>query len=908
MTTGFRLRNASVSLEDILPDRDTNTEIPQYLSLSDIIAKKKNLAMFKNILTDCSYEYDLVLPVDIEKAVRKNVTGLRVLMTNTSNLKYSRSKGNTFKDEKKTFSFKINFFDDLPDSIDVNETDTDSFLEKVKKVRRTIRSTNDPLTVNSIVKNSVEDSRSLPISMAGSTRGTIRRIMNSSLVDPIDTLTGCIIKTTRDVVEQPTGQGIDPVFLPFLKVTDGNNILGESLRDLKDNLLEEAESINTPSDGSNESLLAALIENESPTIETLGLKSVEYIDYTTTILPVKRKVKIYGKTISPNFEISLMIQPIMKDQNRSNTAVESMRFDMSDEFKHFLEPVCPPELRIISNGRGSVVVELDKKDPTIQEGVLTIAHHNPVYPNRRLPPKSKKVKFGNAQKAIQSFDGLHNVDPIVTTITFHVLHPLTDDAALSVSKKLKAFKSNLSAQMPDALDVDDDIRIFAYSLPTGVSLRIEGTSDNVKNVSVIREDMSVPLSNRISRRVLGFLGQNENQQGDFVFEDRDVIKGHLYRYYLNYQKESPVKIFEKYPKWEEQQLFLGQHGSGVHTKDSFDSAIIRYKKSNFVQAVDLGTPRVGFDRTGVGRVEITASYSQETKNSGLGGLSNILASQTQDSKIAEIQTLSTKIPMAVVERIDRVTGNEKEIGIIILDRKNSLFVDDLFFNDIGNVQSATGKFTYKFKICMPTIGSLLGSNIPSSLVNRPGNSIDALKFTAEQFTADGRLPSSSFLENPGYLEIIKTADTGGRTYADFDLSEPNVSRQEKIVTLKGVKVRNGHRLSWTVDSESERSIEGFLVFKEQGSSKDLVGVVKYTDASLGYSFSDVSRFSRIIPTPIPCIYSVMPITTSGVYLQESNSYNTSRGTRSINRASSIENLARTMSRFPVTKINRVTRE
>ena len=105
MTTGFRLRNASVSLEDILPDRDTNTEIPQYLSLSDIIAKKKNLAMFKNILTDCSYEYDLVLPVDIEKAVRKNVTGLRVLMTNTSNLKYSRSKGNTFKDEKKTFSF-----------------------------------------------------------------------------------------------------------------------------------------------------------------------------------------------------------------------------------------------------------------------------------------------------------------------------------------------------------------------------------------------------------------------------------------------------------------------------------------------------------------------------------------------------------------------------------------------------------------------------------------------------------------------------------------------------------------------------------------------------------------------------------------------------------------------------------
>ena len=121
-------------------------------------------------------------------------------------------------------------------------------------------------------------------------------------------------------------------------------------------------------------------------------------------------------------------------------------------------------------------------------------------------------------------------------------------------------------------------------------------------------------------------------------------------------------------------------------------------------------------------------------------------------------------------------------------------------------------------------------------------------------------------------------------------------------------MRNGHRLIWSVNPDSKESLEGFLVFKEQGSSKDLIGVVKYTNAAHGYSFSDVSRFSRIIPTPIPCIYSVMPITTRGAYLQESNVYNTAdRGIR-LNRTSSIENLARTISRFPITKINRVIRE
>ena len=901
MTKGFKIKRESISIKDILPDLPQGERLSQLLTLSDIITPRDDISAFTKMTTKVSYEYDLILPVDIEKAFRLNITGLKVTIINKKNM--PKNPGQNLNNEK-SYSFDVNFFDDLPDSINTGETDTDEFLRKVKKTRRIIKGPDDTIKNSNLKGNVVDDFTPKPLAMAVNSINIMANILKSPTADPIDTMLGCKIKSSRTEVEDlPAGQGFDPIFLPFIKVSDGENRTGVSLKEMKEALLIEATNEASSISDNTQSALVNIFENPEESEDRH--KTIQYIDYTTTILPIKRKIILHSRKVVPHHSITLMIQPIVNPQpgrDRANTAIKKFNFDLSEEYISLLEPVCPPSLRIIANGRGNLVVELDKKDPTIKTGIATVSHFNPIYPEAVLPTQSKTIRFNNNQKIVEQFDGLHNIDPIITTVTFHALHPVTDDASTSTSKKIKSFDSHIKYLIPDCLDEDDSIRIFAYSQSNGVLLKIEGTGHNIQNMFIHREDVGAVQSNRLQHVTLGKVSADVDHEGNFVFLDSNVIKNRVYRYTLTYQKISDLKIFEKFHEWEEQQRTLGQHGSGTYLKKSSSSATVKYKKSNIVQDIKIGKASVDLQRGGSGTVSMIVSYKKNPSDLEYSDIREIASSVIADqgaNLLGRSQQLSTKIPMAIIERINRVTGDEKEVGVIVIQPGETKFVDDSFFLDVVDVESVKGKFTYKFKVCMPTVGSLNAARVPLFGNDKATDTINALKLTSEVFTQDGRLQSSAFLENPSYIDIIKSSDTGSRVYSDFDLKSSSNEKSDRITTLEGTRVKNGHRINWMIQGNMTQSLEGFLVFKTQGESKELIGVVKYVNALTNYSYSDVSSFARVIPIFRQYTYIIIPITKTGVYLQESNGYNTSDVYRQIFSA---ENLAKTMARFPATVV------
>ncbi len=914
MATGlnYRFVESPVSLQDILPD---GASIPRILSFHDLIINKSHRSENEYITHKGSFEYDLIVPVDMEKAHRLNVSGLKIAIFNEHDAQ--ELGGQLFAAIESGaigYTFDANFFNDLSDNINIGELDLKAILEEVKKPRRLPIANNNTVSDFERIDENAAVAGLTDFFQAGSVPGVDAQSMINHLVnnssETLDNLLGSNIKRRGENFKQGPGYaGFDPILRPPVFVSDGSNLTGESLRSIKEKILIEAQRRGSHEMCSDtgamisvfESHLAGTISNDGP----------QYIDYVSSILPVKRRIRLYHEKVSPEYDISIIIRPIIiqeEDQTAASTTGYKSTYALADEVHDLLDPVGDPDMRIIANAPGYIAVEVNTEDPTVLGGVATLTFNNPVYQNLEINSMSKDAYF-HGGKAVVEFHGVPNVDPILTTINFHTYHPSRYESYSSISKRIQGHESCLDNIITDKIEKDDGMILSARSLPRGVSVAVEGVTDRAHEVSLMREDLTSATVGRRNHFKVGVLGGTYDESGRSTILDANVTKGRTYRYYLKYKVLSPHKLFESYDDNVSRLRNYGQGVTGTHSRTSVRSVTIKYKKSNKLENVTIAEPAVTQNSSGPAVVEIPIMFQEPSIQ--YEDIRKILGENfvnTEESKPSvDRKILNMPIPLMIVERLDRVTGEETEVGIAVLTNGLSVFTDNKLFSENPTLKKLTGKYTYKFKLCKPTVGGLQEIDIP---LVRPGQvdleesqKVNALKYTAETFTSNGIIETSEFLSNASYSAMIKSFDTGARFYVNFD-PKPPVEGSSPI-TLMGNRLNNGFKLTWEVKRNKGSDIDSFLVFKTVKGVKQLDGIVKYVDTVRQYTYTDIATFYTVnfMSTMIGASYIVVPLSKRGVYLAASNEYNSN--ILNDNNVTAIEQVVKALPKFDNSKVVKV---
>ena len=854
----FHEINNQVGISDILPDRFAALARPgSVLSLDDIIFPNDNHELVPG--NDLSYEYRFCLPINIIKVIDHQVQGIRVTLTNTG------------EDLDRRFTFIINFFDDLYGKQDVGEED----FEELKRLV-----TNDRVIFN---EYGINTSYQHPSSreFITNTQGRASNMSPHQLMGVIGATIGS--NTLEDIIGESVssgfvvpglraaGYGNDPNLKEAISITDNSNIMGDSLKHIRDTIAENIRS-GFPSYGTFQSVIVnTLEEHNDNTPESIALGS--YQTYNSPVFLSKRKIRLSKSKLDPSRDMFMLVKPIVRSYgNQRNTGRTSVfnRMNMQGQLADMIRPRYSPDIRVVSECRGYAKILLTKREPTIRNVKVHVVSRNLVT-QENIYAQPISVVMNEMSKTVELVD-IPNVYPIKTKVVVVVEDNTGVDTCVASTKSifLKTYENSVPLIMPNHLEYRDTTTITALSQDNSVLIRIGDLPDGFLYGHLMREDMSVPVQKRPPKHVVGIVGNNrENSAGEYELTDTKVSNNRVYRYFLEYKVAMPVMpALVGIP-------LRGQERTCYEKRISARDATVRFKRSLTNHNVVLGQPTFSSNRAatryGV-RMEMT--IQGEPGHITFRDMKAILGSDRVDVRNdfgKDERAMKTRLNIALVERMDRVTGDEEFVGLALLQSNvKTQFLDATFFKDKTTGVSLGGKYTYKIKLSRPTVGALQGLKVPlknprfgGSPLEANQTKIDALKMTSEIFTKAGRLQDTETLSNGTYLDIIKSFDTGCRFYVDFN--PPPVSPTVARLEGKVEKVAGGQRLTWTISQAQSNAIRTFLIYKAgQSGTRRLLGARLCVPGTRVYTYVNNESFQ--LPSGIGSVFSdfyIIPVTHQG---------------------------------------------
>jgi len=843
--------NNNVKLDDILPPSMQILDIEKnMIKITDILVHPEHIGNSTLWFQKCSIEYDLVIPIDIAAAVSMGVVALDVVISPDRPPTTVGANASNISSNK--FTCTIPLFSEIGSTMDIGETDIKTFINKVKR-SRTIQIPKD------FKRETNTKTQSGPMAR-------FNKASNETLISDVLSATGMNLDTglpgssNRTYGSKSILSEKDYYIKPPKIISDGKNVSNISVVKLKQDILEKEHAEGRYEIGSKSHVIETLLEPDYSVNQSQD--KIYYLEYVSTVIPIRRVIRLSNKTLDPSENLKISVTPILSESVTTRGGVKKV-FKVksrSGDVSEILIPVGVPDITITGCSATQMSVLIRKNDPSLKKACLSISYFNPTNPDQIIPPLTKNIDLEKRSVVAEHLTGLQNIFPLRPRLTFFT----QDDQENIVKSKtieIKSFSSSISYMMPNVKLHKDNLNITALSTKAGVHLKFEGLIDKCIKFLIYREDLSIGknVEGRI-KKIATF-----NITGENYLTDTQVVPGHVYRYYGVYQRLCPAMphiLAEN--EYDNRPRSHGQGVKGITTHRTTREAIVKYKKPVKLSGLQSSEPVITRieDRPAISFKLMTSNNNVKVK---FEDVLKYATSPENDPGSDNDKLLKEPVWSGIVERINRVSGDEQVVGVFFLDSQGQATIQD---REVLSL-STSEKYTYKIKVCKPNIAALYNKKIPVKKENqgtsRGKNYIDAIKYTSDNFLKNGIIENAVKVSED-YVNIIKNFDTGERIYVDFD---PFPNKDDDVQQIKSMQVSakavsKGVNVQWNSPTALNNKVDAYLVYSVNGDSRQLIGSIKAMPNKNDYSYLDIDDRSFVRDyMHMFKAYSITPVHISG---------------------------------------------
>jgi hypothetical protein len=846
-----------INCRDIIDFTDGSYDL-ELLDIINDVVKKKSSDDF--ISAPGAFVYELDLTIDEKKVVELGVLGFRVEIFNRSPNKrlkrWSRSTRTWLRKRsilrqylirrvpKPILSFGIDLNVPLPTKsfqflgsfatrrsakgVLLVDKKTTTIYPETKKYVKEVYFSSAPLTSNSlnsakitakpdptVIKNNGKGNSFSAAAKASVFKdGQDPAMMLSAATPAYPTLSAKVSKASVKLNEKSisTSTGISAV--ANQRVSLDNILVRQSLVEERENSKDQNED-----DSPQAVQLSSIIENnqdsEDDEILTLGYKA----EIESTLFNVRREIEIPKKLLGMRKNFYVRITPMLRDENTiiksySGNTLRQLRgipifFSVGHNSKvnDLLVPVYPPEMSLVLDKKGIVVLNIKQVDPTATNVSVS-----------KLVMSPRKYKL--------SWQGLgdHSLDAdsprkIVSDLSAENIFPNTI-IYRAVSKSSRGLvgpftsvviKGHTNVNMPDAAEESNELAIIAVNEDQRIKIDVERIPEDIVGIRLLREE--IDETGELSSRVKTIPSINGKTLTDtyghikkISYYDYDVNLNRNYRYFCAMRPRLGGE-------------FLSEEDEHITRKKSLKPLPVD---------VSLGELNLKEDR---GQFIVSIPLLSTPKPSGVDFLLTILeksgVSQVFIEQIKDQKSELANLACFIVERVNRVTGRRVSFGL----QAPGTFSDDIEIREKLGLPNLVPecRYSYYFKLCLrPAQGFLKDALTKFSSGKTPGvddKSVLSKKFESAFASAFGAIPSTKDLTD------------GLSVGSSFILGETGLTLQANVQTPKKrslprklrLRFRKGKvYLSWRASGDDLSDINFCVVYVTYKGKINMIGTVPVT--------------------------------------------------------------------------------
>jgi len=821
------------------------------LELTDILNDAVKSKTFDNFIeSPGAFEYELDLTVDEEKVIELGVLGFKVefFSKNPNNtIKVDRQNNTRSQIAKKRksnvrnflltkspasfFSFNIDLNIPLPSNsfqflsnkmyLPKPKTYTSFFMLPPETGNKKQPTQITATPIKSIVKNS-----GIGLSFKGYSKQSVLKkgldpaMMLAKPTPFIPTLSAQINKASVPLDDPPPKDQIDRVAFNTMHAVKSLMDEREKLRKLQDDDSNDAQKL------SNLASSNRLSENS---LVNLGYKAT----IENSLFTVKRIIELPKDLLGMKERFWVRITPILKKENtlfKINKQTLPIIFSVNHKSKveEILVPEYAPEVSLVLDKKGVVILRLTQKDPTASSVSLVRSVISPRKSDFSKPTIVANLKFtsDDPSKIITDFDP-ENIFPntvIYRAISKSGMGQLGPSASYVI-------KGHVNVNMPTAKEDPNALAIIAINENERIKIDVEKIPDEVIGIRLLREEIDETGS--LDKRVQ-VIPTNDGKTLNDTFGGVSKLT------YFDYSAD----LYKRYRYFCAMRPTLG--GEFISEEDEH---IIRRKPVRPLPVeVSLSNTQVGREESGGFRVSIDAISLP--KPEGIDFILNVMEKAGVDQvlvdEIKKSRSELAELAVFVVERIDRVTGKRISFGL----HAPGTFEDNDLVRKRLKIPGLmpSGRYSYFFKLCLRPPQSFLRDvfvNAYSAQNAKKSIKANAKKFLGAFAQSTGAIPSNKDIEDLSPGDMFRLGETGITLQVDVQTPKP----LPKPVELRGRNIKTGrhkgYRLYWKSSIEDTSDVDYCLIFVTINDKSHVAGTVACSGAGMYFKFKDTKFGSQV---------------------------------------------------------------
>ena len=810
------------------------------LQLTDIINDATKAKTFDNFVeTPGAFEYELDLTVDEEKVIDLGVLGFKVeFFTKNPNAKVKRNPGgrsraNAAKERKnktREYLLKKAPVAFMSFNIDLNiplPTKSFQFLSTTifnpaPKIHTAFFMT-PPETDNKMFASNIIAKPLLSIKKNSGMGMNFTSLAKKSLKMGQDP-SSMLAKTTPFFPTLAAKMSIASVALNAKPKRDQSKRIGLDNIVVRQSLNEEREKLEPlHEDNSDNAVRLSNLAVESPVTSDMNLSLGHVVNIQNSLFTVKRLIEISKSAVGMRENFWVRITPILKNENtllKVNKQTNSVTFSVSHKRKvqDFLQPVNPPEITVIKDKKGVVILSINQVDPTASGVLLT---RSVVTPRRDQISQSKvvsnfKLDANDPRKIVIDMEP-GNLLPNSVMYRAITKSITGQDGPMSSI----VLEGHYNVNQPTASLNPNELSIIAKNENERIRIDVEKIPSDVIGIRLLREeiDESGSLSDRVTTlpdRDGKTLNDTMGDVAKITYYDYSADLNRRYRYFCALRPQLGNE-------------FLSEEDEVIIRKFPTKPLPVEVTLENSQVLKDIsGNFTVSIDAISLPKPEGIDFILDLMKKSGV---SDVFIDELKRSR-SEMADLA----VFIVERVNRNTGRRVSFGL----QGSGTFKDDLDTRRKLRLPNLTpgNRYSYFFKLCLrPPQSFLRNTFVKFNSTQNPEiqKQANARKFLDAFASATGALPSAKNINsfNPG--AEFRAGFTG--VTLQLDVQTPK-ALPKPISLIRKSFVMKSSFLRWKASIEDVSAIDHCLVFVEMNDKKVLMGAVPASGSSRDFFYVD----------------------------------------------------------------------
>ena len=668
----------------------------------------------------------------------------------------------------------------------------------------------------------------------------VQVLMRPSPVFP--TFSAKMSKASVPLIEIPRLDDSDRISLNDIRV---RRSLEESREGIKDQLDDDSKSAQ---------ILESVVSSNQDTLTSQDSLLGYVIKVQNNLQRIRRQIEVPKWSIGVRKNLYVRIVPILQKPmgwSKISRTTTPYVFVVShrQKIKEILTPEFPPEISLVKNKKGMVVLKLKQVDPGATKIIVTKRMYTKSKMKMTPPTMVQVLKTeGPTPPALVVDYDAQNVFPhhlIYRAQSMDTLGNLGPAASITVEGIQKI-----------AIPVFDDpneLSIVAKNELDGIRIDIERIPIEVVSLRLMRE--SIDRKGDLSERVFSVPDADNKtlidvggEIDDHSFMDNGTSLHRSYRYFA-----------------------VMRQSIGGEFISSEDEVITRLHPTKPLP-VEVSLENIQLTEVELGNFTVSVDLLSEPHQSGIDFVVDLLkrsgVSAEFLSDLEEQRALFSSLAVFIVERVDRVTGRRASFGQVAPGQ----FSDDSKRRSLRKLPElrSDSRYTYFFKLCLRPPQSLMKSVFTKfSTYKNPGvddQSALAQKFMSAYSEAFGALPSTKeLIEGVSVEENFRQGETG--VILEMDVRTPEARPlPAKLRSKVGRKGRWKHvvGLRWKLEGGDLGRVDHCLVFVEYADRKICIGTVPSSGTSRNFRFID-KIYGPQIGTKrytVKCVYDDLKVSPS----------------------------------------------